>query len=64
MAKSLVEKINADLVKAVTSPETVKRLAYVGIEPAPNTPEQFTAFAHSEQVKWARVVKYAGITAD
>ena len=64
MAPSLVEKINADLVKAVTSPETVKRLADVGIEPAPNTPKQFTAFAQSEQAKWARVVKYAGITAD
>src|SRR5262249_50289923 len=39
MPRPLVDKINADLVKAVSSPETTKRLADVGIEAAPGTPE-------------------------
>ena len=64
MAQPLVERINADLVKAVTSPETQKRLSDVGIEPAPGTPEQFSAFARGEHAKWAKVIKDAGITAD
>jgi tripartite-type tricarboxylate transporter receptor subunit TctC len=63
MPRPLVERINADLVKTVTSPETAKRLADVGIEAAPNTPEQFAAFARAEVAKWAKVVKEAGITA-
>jgi tripartite-type tricarboxylate transporter receptor subunit TctC len=64
LPRALLEKMNADLVKAVTSPETMKRLADVGIEAAPNTPEQFTAFISADVAKWARVVKDAGISAD
>jgi tripartite-type tricarboxylate transporter receptor subunit TctC len=62
--RSLLEKLNADLVKAVTSPETTKRLTDVGIEPAPGTSEQFTAFARAEVAKWAKVIKDAGVSAD
>ena len=64
MARALIERINADLVKAVTSPETTKRLSDVGIEPSPGTSEQFTAFAQAEHAKWAKVVKDAGIPAE
>ncbi len=64
MAPALVERINADLQKAVSSPETVKRLFDSGIEAAPGTSESFTAFARSEVAKWAKVVKDAGVTAD
>ena len=64
MPRPLVEKINADLNKAVTSPETTKRLSDVGIEPSPGTPEHFTSFAHGEIARWAKVVKDAGVSAD
>src|SRR5258706_8287678 len=64
MSPALVERINADLQKAVSSPETVKRLFDSGIEAAPGTSESFTAFARSEVAKWAKVVKDAGVTAD
>jgi len=64
MPRALVAKINADLVKAVSSPETSKRLADVGIEPAPGTPEQFSTFVRAELAKWAKVVRDAGVTAD
>ncbi|HEX9397849.1 MAG TPA: tripartite tricarboxylate transporter substrate binding protein [Burkholderiales bacterium] len=64
MAPALVERINADLQKAVSSPETVKRLSDSGIEAAPGTSEFFTAFARTEVAKWAKVVKDAGVTAD
>jgi tripartite-type tricarboxylate transporter receptor subunit TctC len=64
MPSALVERINADLNKAVTSPETSKRLSDVGIEPTPGTPAQFKTFAHAEIAKWARVVKEAGVVAD
>jgi tripartite-type tricarboxylate transporter receptor subunit TctC len=64
MARALVDKMNADLQKAVSSPETLKRLSDVGIEPAPGSSEQFTAFAQAEVAKWARVVKDANVKAD
>ena len=64
LPRPLLDKMNADLVKAVSSPDTVKRLADVGIEAAPNTPEQFATFARAEVAKWAKVVKDSGATAD
>jgi tripartite-type tricarboxylate transporter receptor subunit TctC len=64
MPRQLVERISADLVKAVSSPEIVKRYADAGVETAPNTPQQFTEFARAEQAKWARVVKDSGASAD
>ena len=64
MPRPLVAKINADLAKAVSSPETAKRLADVGIEAASGTPEQFSTFVRGELAKWAKVIKDAGVTAD
>src|SRR3954469_21173578 len=64
MPRQLVERISADLVKAVTSPEVVKRYADAGVETAPNTPQQFTEFARAEQAKWAAVVRDSGASAD
>ena len=61
---ALLSKINADVVKAVASPDMVKRLADVGVEAVSNSPGQFTAFAAAEIAKWAKVVKEAGVTAD
>jgi tripartite-type tricarboxylate transporter receptor subunit TctC len=64
MPRTLVEKINGDLAKAVASPDTAKRLSDAGIEPSPGTPDQFTAFVRAEHTKWSKVVKDAGVTAD
>ena len=64
MAPNLVEKISADLAKAVTSPETMQRLAGAGIEATPSTSAEFRAFAEREIAKWARVVKDTGISID
>ena len=38
-----------------------ERLGSAGIEPMTSTPEQFTAFIRSETVRYAKVVKDAGI---
>src|SRR5437660_1739683 len=64
LARALVERINADLVRAVTAPETTQRLSAVGIEPTPGTPEQFTDFVRGELAKWAKVIRDAGIPAE
>src|SRR5258706_15363641 len=55
MARALVERINADLGKAVTSPETTKRLSDVDIEPSPGASEQFTTFCAARPPQWAKV---------
>jgi tripartite-type tricarboxylate transporter receptor subunit TctC len=59
--KNILAKLNADLHKALNSPDVQRRLTEQGVDPAPSTPEQFAAFIRSETEKWARVVKDAGV---
>jgi tripartite-type tricarboxylate transporter receptor subunit TctC len=59
--KTIVAKLNADLHKALNSPDVQRRLTEQGVDPAPSTPEQFAAFIRAETEKWAKVVKEAGV---
>ena len=60
----IVGRLNAELTKALTAPDMKDRLATVGIEPSSSTPEQFGAFIRSEAVRYAKVIKDAGIKAE
>lgn len=59
--KTIIAKLNADLHKALNSPDVQRRLTEQGVDPAPSTPEQFAAFIRTETEKWSRVVKDAGV---
>lgn len=61
--KRIVSKINADMAKALNSPDLRQRLFQQGVDATPNSPEEFAALIKSETVKWAKVVKDAGIPA-
>ncbi len=60
----LVSRINAEILKVLRLPATRERFAAEGFEAAGNTPAQFAAYIKTEQVKWAKVIKDAGIKAD
>jgi tripartite-type tricarboxylate transporter receptor subunit TctC len=55
--EAIVQKINADLVKVLSDPETRKRLARFHREERLLSPAQTTAFIHREQKTWAPVLK-------
>jgi tripartite-type tricarboxylate transporter receptor subunit TctC len=59
--KSIITKINADMIKALNLPDLRTRLELLGVDPGSSTPEHFSAFIKSETAKWAKVVKDAGI---
>ncbi len=61
VSKAIVAKLNADLHKVLSAPDTQRRLVEVGVDPAPSTPEQFAAFIKSETETWARVVREAKV---
>jgi tripartite-type tricarboxylate transporter receptor subunit TctC len=62
--RSTVQRVSADINKALQSPALVERMEQMGMEPYGSTPEQFDAFIRAEIVKWAKVVKASGAKAD
>jgi len=62
--RALPALINADINRALASPDTRERLVAAGSEPASLTDKEFGAFARAETVKWAKVVREAGIKAE
>jgi len=59
--KAIIAKVNADVVKAVGLAATRQRADDSGMTLASSTPEQFAAFIKSENAKWTKAAKDAGI---
>jgi len=62
--KQAVAKVNADMQFVLASAGMKAKLAPLGAEPAPTTPEDFARFVRAEIEKWAGVVKASGARAD
>lgn len=57
----VVAKLNADIVKALSEPDTSQRLLRFAAQPSPMSVTEFGTFLKSETEKWARVIKAANI---
>src|SRR5262245_547171 len=60
----LVERLNADIVRALGARDLRERLEGLGAELAPGTPQDFADYIAREIPKWAKVVKDSGARAD
>lgn len=59
--RTVVARLNGEMVRALRVPEIREKLFNQGIEAVGNSEEQFATFIRSEIVRWARVVREAGI---
>lgn len=59
--RPIIDRLNAEIVKALRDPQVRDRLAPQGIEVIPSTPEEFQALMKADMVKWAKVIKDANI---
>jgi len=62
--QNINQRLNAEIVRVLSAPDTKAALFNQGLDAAPSTSQEFGAQMHSEAIKWAKVVKSAGITAD
>lgn len=64
MAPDLVKKINAALVRAITSPDARAKLSTYGVNITPSTPEELAAAQLAEMKMWIEPVKASGYTGE
>lgn len=57
----IIKLLHDETVKVLNSPDMISRFASQGAFPVANTPERFAEELRSDSVKWARVIKEAGI---
>lgn len=62
--KALVAQLQAEVAKAMATPDARDKLAAVGCEPHTNTPDQFAAQIRDDLPRWAKIVKDSGATVD
>lgn len=60
--RPIVDRIAADVKRIYSMPDVQAKLKAVGAVPAPNTPDDFVAFAAAERVKYEAIVKDSGLT--
>ena len=59
--RPIIDKVHADLVKALATQNVKSRLGELGVEAVSSTPEQFAAFMASEAARWGKLIKDANI---
>ena len=57
----IVNKISADIAKALKQPELIKRLADLSAEVVGTNPQESAKFMREEVVRWNKVIKDAGV---
>ena len=61
MPKPIVTRLSDEVQKAAKSTTVIERFAVLGSDPLGSTPELFTDFIRKEYLKWAEVIKRAGL---
>lgn len=59
--RDVVRKLNADVAAVLKSPDIARRIADLGLDPQPVTPEQFDALIRTEIERWTAFVRSSNI---
>lgn len=63
LPKELQTRLNQETVRALESADFKGRLATIGFDAWPSSPEELAKFVRAETLRYAKIVKSAGITA-
>jgi tripartite-type tricarboxylate transporter receptor subunit TctC len=62
--RPIIDRLNKNIATALLVPDVKELLFKQGLDVAPDSPEAFGAYIKSETVKWAKVIKAAGLKAE
>jgi tripartite-type tricarboxylate transporter receptor subunit TctC len=57
--RAIVDKVNADLARALASPVVKQKLGELGVATIASTPEEFGAFMATETARWGKLIDEA-----
>ncbi len=63
-SRAIVQKIYTDVIGVLKKSEVVEKMAALGLEPNPITPDQFDATIKEDIERWTKLVKSANIKLD
>lgn len=61
--REIITRLNTEIHKALAAPDVKQRLAASGVDPLVSTPDQFATHIRAETVRYAKIIKDSGITA-
>ena len=62
--REIVARLNADVHKALKTPDVLRRVTALGQTVSASTPDEFAELMRAEHERWGRVVKASGAKAD
>lgn len=60
----IVARVNADVVRAIATPDLIEKFTALGVTLRPTTPKEFGAYVSNEIAKWGAVVRQSGAKID
>lgn len=62
--KDIIDRLNKEIARAIANPKIAGMFVKLGTQPVSTSPDEFSSFIKSEQAKYAKVIKEAGIKVD
>ena len=62
--RPIIDRLNAEIARVMQAPDLQEKFASTGTEPRTSTPDEFAEYIRAETVKWGKVIREAGLSAE